>query len=224
MKDKQTPQIIVMGILVAVCVAFVVVKVTGGKGHAKPTSAQTQAQQKTPSTPSKTTGGGSADTDSGRLDSTVVAVQVASSALTARRDPFAPTMDVVGKDIRYVPPPSTSIRTAQVNAQSGSNMPVPPYPVLPFGAGPQNPAQAVSTGSLRDEPVVEEFPSFVLTGVITGRTNVAIIRLGDSRYIVKEGQLINGKYKVVSVSPDGVQLNRDGRKVFLELGGEGNAS
>ncbi|MEN6372068.1 MAG: hypothetical protein ABFD64_08650 [Armatimonadota bacterium] len=214
MKDKQTPQVIVLGILVVICVAFVVVKVTGGKGHSKPAPAGTQTAQKTASTTGKT------DDNS---EEAAPAIQLASLPSAARRDPFAPAMDTVVKNVPYIPPTKHPVKTARINIHP-ANIPVLPMPVLPVGAGPRNTAQAVPASSVGNGPAVEEFPAFVLTGVITGRTNVAIIRLEDSRYIVKEGQLINGKYMVVSVSPDGVRLNHGGRSVFLKLGGEGNAS
>ena len=111
-------------------------------------------------------------------------------------------------------------------AGAGAGARVPPYvptigPIPPIGPGPSN-TQTQAAGP--PKPVEEPFPPFVLTGIITGRTNVAIIRLGEGRYIVREGQLISGTYEVVSVSQEGVLLSRDGRSVFLKLGGQGNAS
>ncbi|MEN6520129.1 MAG: hypothetical protein ABFD46_03125 [Armatimonadota bacterium] len=218
MKDKQTSQVIVFGILVAVCVAFVVMKVASSS---KPVSAKTQTKQKAAAATGKTSNNG--ESTAALDDSSVIDIHVASSSPAARRDPFAPTMDTVGKDIQYIPPIRKLTQMPGMNTHP-INTPVMPLPVLPVGAGPQNAAQAVPTGRVVNAPEAEAFPAFVLTGVITGRTNVAIIRLEDSRYIAKEGQLINGKYKVVSVSSEGVRLDHGGRSVFLKLGGEGNAN
>jgi hypothetical protein len=58
-----------------------------------------------------------------------------------------------------------------------------------------------------------------LTGVIEGDANLAVIRAGDARHIVREGQSINGKYVVKSISRTGVRLARNGKTYFLGLTG-----
>jgi len=225
MKDKQTPQLIVLGILIAVCVAFLVCKMTGGKKVTKAAaSAKAQTQQKAAYDPGMAGDDNTAVAETDSSEPAVVAVQVASSTQMVRRDPFMPAIVATWKNTTYSPPPKPAMQIAQNNSLRFQEE-VSPLPVLPFGSGPQQAvAQAMPVRQTPDEPEEKEFPRFDLTGVITGRTNVAIIRLGENRYIVKEGQLINGIYKVISVSQDGVQLSRDGRSVFLKLGGEGNAS
>lgn len=222
MKDKQTPQLIVLGILVAVCVAFFVCKMTGGNKVSKPTaSAKAQTQQKTASSPGMAGDDNTAAMETDSSEPAVVAVQAASSVPVARRDPFMPAMNTEWKNIPYSPPPKPAMQIAQNNSMRFQEE-FAPLPIMPFGAGPQQ--QTVAQAMPPEKPVEEMFPGFNLTGVITGRTNVAILRLGENRYIVKEGQLINEIYKVISVSQDGVRLSRDGCSVFLKLGGEGNAS
>jgi hypothetical protein len=68
-------------------------------------------------------------------------------------------------------------------------------------------------------------PEFVLTGVICGLENVAIIRVGDrQRHVVKQGQFIYGRYKVLAVTPNGAVLACGNRRIHLRLGGVPNAS
>lgn len=62
-----------------------------------------------------------------------------------------------------------------------------------------------------------------LTGVIEGAQNVAIIRGGDGkRYIVREGQTIDGKCTVSSITRAGVKISRGGTTYTLRLGSSGD--
>jgi len=225
MKDKKhVPEMIILGVLVAGCSFFVVTRLIGHKaGPPSPPAAKAsrspQASQKLPMGQGQQTGPVAA-----APGSTAPGVQVASAA-PGRRDPFAPAMDVSIKApaIRVGP----RVPTLMASRDFGAKLPVVPFPI---GTGasativsPQGPGPGPQPGSA-SPPAQPSTPDFVLTGVITGRTNVAIIRLGEGRFIVKEGQLVNGAYKVVSVSEDGVRLSRDGRSFFLKLGGERNAS
>jgi len=83
----------------------------------------------------------------------------------------------------------------------------------PFGGEPMN----VRPMPL---PVVED-PSkeLTVTGVIEGEANLAVIRAGDKRHIVREGQSIDGKYVVTSISRTGVRIARNGKSYFLALSG-----
>ncbi len=200
MQDKkQKIQIAVLAVLILACLAYGGMVFMGKKSTAPPPQAQTEqsTQPKTSETvpiPNKT----------------VFSAAVAETPAQAQgnpRDPFMPMMQTM-----VTPAPSTSTRRF-------NNTPVPPIGVtIPLGAGGGDGSSANQTS------VAESFPQFQLTGVITGQTNVAIIRLGESRYIVKEGQKIDGQYEVTSVSQEGVLLSRGGRSVFLKLGGDGNAN
>lgn len=209
MKDnKRLHQFIIVGVLLAFCIGYVTMKMTARKPEAAKPAPVAQAAKPADigQGPSQTS---DKPSDSKPAD-TAVAVAAVDNIAVNRRDPFAPTMD-------------TSIKIASALPQrSGSLPPFMPDigPLPPIGAGGQT-----GTGQQQaQKPVEEPFPPFVLTGVITGQTNVAIVRLGEGRYIVKEGQKINGIYEVVTVSQDGVLITRDGRSVFLKLGGNGNAS
>jgi hypothetical protein len=208
MKDrKNLPQMILLGVLVAVCAGFVVTKVTGKKTAPPAQSVQAPAREARQLQPND---GTSSAPETSPPGPTVTAVQAVVPPAPATRDPFSPAMDV-----------STRLAAGPPRGIGGQVPPfIPPIgPIPPIGTGPTS-TQAAGPS----KPVEEPFPPFVLTGIITGRTNVAIIRLGEGRYVVREGQLISGTYEVVSVSQEGVLLSRDGRSVFLKLGGQGNAS
>ena len=131
-----------------------------------------------------------------------------------RRDPFTiQNLEAVGAPQPRKPADLKAARVAQraVKAASGR---VPP--LIPMGSF-ANVSVVPSTQN--------QDPYFVLTGVIRGIENVAIIRVGNSeRHIVKQGQFIGGRYRVLSVSPDGVVLACKDRRIHLKLGGVRNAS
>lgn len=214
MKDKKNlPQMIVLGVLVAVCVGYIGIKFTGKKPAPPPANKKAAAQPESVPVDKPEPA-----PDVNIPEPTLVAMQVEGTQ--ARRDPFAPTMDIWSRS------EITPTQTTKPSVSFPKN-PLPLFPAigkLPVGAGPTRESGGGQENRQPVQPVIEPFPPFVLTGIITGRTNVAIIRLGESRYITKEGQIINGTYKVVTVSQDGVLLNHDGRSVFLKLGGESNAS
>lgn len=67
----------------------------------------------------------------------------------------------------------------------------------------------------------EVLPNFRLVGVIIGDKNMAVIRGdNDARYMVYEGQSIEGKYLVKYVSRSGVYLKYKDRTFELKLGGQ----
>ncbi len=227
MKDKKSqPLIIGVIAIIAVLAGFLVMKMT-----AQPTKKPSEVAKK----PAQTANTGSGPKQpmgtedpacTVELEEQQIQIQAAALPGENRRDPFSPTMDI-------------SIKVDTPSAYTRPHTPIPPVTVSANGYGgsgysgflPGSGVQGSNTGyddssdyRQSANAVEEPFPRFVVTGIITGRTNVAVIRLGEERYIAKEGQTISGSYKVVSVSADGVQLSRDGRSVFLKLGGEGNAS
>lgn len=229
MKDKkQTIQMVVLGGLIAVFVGYFVFTTIAKK------PAPAQAASAKPYKPAAATG---AQNGAGPTDSTAVAQVPAGTAVVevsgpviagevvpamGLRDPFEPNMSAAQDTI----PSESSTKPVQI-AMHRPMTPVIPNisgPLPPMGAGTStyNGAQNGSDG--KPKPEEAPMPQFAVTGVITGRENVGIMRLGESRYIVKEGQKINGIYEVVSVSQEGVLIARDGHSVFVKLGGDGNAS
>ncbi len=126
------------------------------------------------------------------------------------KDPFTPQMapETGCPALANTPPPPVRRMPPLVAQESGM-----PLPVMPsFESAPMNTGPA---------PVVQQLdPSkdYRLTGVIEGDSNVAIIRgPEDSRHIIREGQSLDGKYIVRSISRAGVRLSANGRSFFLTL-------
>lgn len=205
---KQVPQLIVLGVLLIVCIGFVAFQFSGGNAVAP--------------APVKQAGTPDAATNPANTD-----LQEAATALTptgeqyVRRDPFQPVALPV--DPTSVPPPEPNRQVATPNrptpALSGHSVP-------PIGIGPY-PLTNTNSQTLQIRPPVEEEkdPSFVLTGIVRGANNVAIIRVGQSgRYVVRQGQLVEGRYLVLRVTSDSATLTYKGRRIEIRLGGVKNAS
>jgi hypothetical protein len=91
---------------------------------------------------------------------------------------------------------------------------------------PLNPFGKIGGGSIQSvQPVQAEVEEpITLTGVVRGVDNVVIVRVGQNgRHVVKEGQTIDGRYRVVSVSGDGAVLVYRNRRIPVKLGGSKNA-
>jgi len=217
---KQLPQLAILGVLAVTCVGIISFQVMKPSA----TTAPAAQQKNTKSAPaSKTTV---------QHETQIVAVSTFPDLSTpaARRDPFI-QQQLPGAENQ--PESTTSVQTrpkpAQIKVEEQTSSShvvknpsghVPPIvPIGNFNAGSTTPPLAI-------QPVaVDEGPTFVLTGLIRGETNVAIIRMGNSeRHIVKQGQIIDGRYKVISVSDDGAVLAYKNRLIHLKLGGVRNAS
>jgi len=202
---KQIPQLVVLGLLVLICIGYVSFTfmkppATGPAPGAKQ-SAKANAH-----------------------DNSLVQVQAETVLSTAtfpdlgapipRRDPFTvQNLEAVG-----APQPSKPASSKANPAAQRAVRPAPGRvpPLIPMG----------SFANVSVVPSTEnQDPYIVLTGVIHGNEDVAIIRVGNSeRYVVKQGQFIGGRYKVLSVSHDGVVLACKDRRIHLKLGGARNAS
>lgn len=207
---KQVPQLIVLGLLVLLCIGYVSFTV-----FKKP------ATEAAPAATSATTSQAKASV---RVASEPIPVTGTFPDLNApipRRDPFT-VQNLEGTRKEEAAKPAAAVpHPARIAAPK-----VPPLiPVGSFGAGslPRGPESA--SGLSVVPAIVDQDPDFVLTGVIRGAQNVAIIRVGDSeRHVVMQGQTIDGRYKVLDVSEDGVVLGCKDRRIHLKVGGVRNAS
>lgn len=210
---KQIPQLIVLGLLVLLCigyVSFTVFKKPAAKPGSQASSATTDAKA------------------SVRIASEPIPVTGTFPNLNApipRRDPFtAQRLDSESSDGETAKPIVKKPLTAS-HAFKASPEKVPPLiPVGNFNHGSTHGSALVA--QLAVAPVIaEQDPDFILTGVIRGAENVAVIRVGDSeKHVVMQGQTIDGRYKVLSVDEDGVVLGCNNRRIHLKLGGVRNAS
>ena len=199
---KQTKQIVVFGVLLAIFAGYGAFKFMGKKAPPTPQAHKPAALALTHTTePAK-----SVEPDSGSL-----ALGVTPSV--TKKDPFTPSF---GEDNEN---PS---KVAELRPRGRAMGPlVPNIQGLPnIGAIPRTSGFAASSGE-SGLPL----PEFQVTGVIVGDKNVAIVQFGqDGRQVVREGQFIGGRYRVLSINKGGVVLKGDGRTIHLKLGGAKNAS
>lgn len=201
---KQIPQLILLGLLVLACIGYISFTVTkSGRQAPLPTEAQQAVNDATGEDEAQAT------PESARVFAMGVFPSLTSPPET--RDPFVPQI-TPGKD-----EPAAAVRPS----------PQPPKPPVSMASVPPfNPFQAMQPNKVSVEAeVVPPDPQFTLTGVISGEKNIAIIRSEDGgRYIVQQGQIINGRYKVLSVSEDGAVLADKNHRIHVKLGGVKNAS
>ncbi|MHB1000602.1 MAG: hypothetical protein ACYC27_15285 [Armatimonadota bacterium] len=125
------------------------------------------------------------------------------------RDPFAPQMAV----------PSD---TAKPQPSRPGNMFGNMKPLIPSGIGsvPPFPFPNINIAPTQQAVAPELPPNLKLVGVVEGNNKIAVIH-GDNntRHIVKEGQSIDGKYIVKSISRTGVRIESNRKIIVLKLGG-----
>lgn len=214
--DTKKQQIVILCCLMAV-LALVTYRMVGMSTSANTPAPKPQVTTDDSKVPpgdskdeSKTTCavGTSSDPDgSDKTKPVAVAANSESAPPVKPRDPFAPQIapkTTVGSGT------GSSMRSP-LPLMSQSN--VPPLPIIsPLSNEPVR--VNVPGGQTEDS-----MPEFKLTGIIEGVVNVAIIRGPDNaRYIVREGQVIDGRYRVASVSRSGVCIKYNGRSVILRLG------
>lgn len=217
---KRLPQLIVLGVIMIGCVCYVSFQL--GPGNSTP-----PAPKKTPKAQVEVR---EAPVEQASEASELVtkAVFPGLDTTVARRDPFQPVKlpvdptDVLPQD--FVQPKPVSAK-ASVTVRPTAQVPqIKVNPFNPFtslatatsGSGESNPAPAVAE---------EKDPDFALTGIVRGAENVAVIRVGSSgRYVVKQGQYVEGRYQVLSVTQDSATLLYNGRRIHIKLGGVKNAS
>ena len=98
--------------------------------------------------------------------------------------------------------------------------------VPPINLKPLNPFSGQSNASVQrvsqDKPEPDD--EIAVTGVVRGDSNVVIVRIGQTgRHVVREGQTIDGRYHVASVTGDGAVLVYKNRHIPVKLGGVKNA-
>jgi hypothetical protein len=204
--DKaDMPKIIVLGALVAIFIGYGVYSVVGKHASADP-APPVLRDAAAPHPPAAVKP--QAATDVVANETPQPSLQVASEPV--KKDPFVPCIVA---------------EAAQCTPRLRSIMPRGKLPNLP----PYTPSFGIRvrpSGSAPLSPLVSEpDPAFVLTGIVNGATNVAIIRAGETgRHIVTVGQLIDGKYLVKFIGRDRVVLRHGTRSIDLRLGGGTNAS
>lgn len=215
---KQLPQLIVLGILVVICIGYVSFKVvlpskTDKKAAVKLSEEDKKINENVVETFKK-------------LSDMEMPVTTFPNLVVQpnRRDPFKPQLDKILDEVAPRIKTANRVITPPKGLFSSSNIKMPPMDIGNVGLfNPQRSGPTVIRPEVSIQPEPE--PQFSLTGVIEGNQNVAIIRGGDnSRYVVKEGQLIEGRYRVREITQDGATLVNGNRTIYLKLGGAKNAS
>lgn len=199
---KQIPQLTILGLLVIGCMGYVSFTLAKPAETAKPAvESKAAAVAEVTAEP--------------RLAQ--LGIFPALAAPVARRDPFV-VQSLGAAEVTNAPNTQQTVPMAALPKLGFGKIP----PLLPFGNSGVGPG---AVPRLTIVPTVEPDPAFALTGVIRGDHNVAIIRVGASeRHIVAEGQTIDGRYRVLSVTEDGAVLANKDRRIHLRLGGVRNAN
>lgn len=135
-----------------------------------------------------------------------------------RRDPFA-LQPLPGAQLETAeasqPRRVTTTRVKSDFPEASSRLPaIDVKPINPFAANAQSPPS--DTKALNPEPEEE----LIVTGVVRGESNVAIVRIGATgRHVVREGQVIDGRYRVASINTDRVVFIYDNRPIAIKVGG-----
>ena len=222
---KQLPQLIALIVLSVGVFGFFIFRML----------APTPAAAQSPAVAKSTAGTDAVKT---AVVAAVAAVLVPAPAPTAAmRDPFLPgvadqtALDAYQKTLAVAAAAAAPHRLAAYvssgrrfgrQAASLTAMPVPqvaPLPTLDAFSSPSvNTAQPMPVVAPPAAPV-----TWSVTGVLGGDGGVAILRDGESRRIVKQGDLLLGGLRVAHIARGSVTLERDGQKYRLPLGGSKDA-
>jgi|GEM_PF-775547 len=219
---KQTIQLVISGLLVVVFVGYLSFEFLAPKGQAKPPSSTAgNADDRISAKPA-----GTSDEENAEPNQATIRVFPDLASVPSRRDPFMPQKlgesevtesTAIPKRSQFQPKLPTFAKNLFSKIPA---ITVPP--VNPFAQNTRIEAPSRSTAIAQP---TKDNPEFVLTGVVRGEENVAIIRSRENgRYVVKQGQFIDGRYKVLYVTHDGVVLADGHRRIYVKLGGVKNAS
>jgi hypothetical protein len=163
----------------------------------------------------------------------VVAPVLAPPPSAGMRDPFIPgitdpaVLMAYRKTLQAAKPSSPGgARPIPIPAAWNSAISMPHVTPLPaayptFGGN--------SHGSLAAAPIAPvdydlQAPSWTLTGIVeSGGGEIAIMRNGDSRRMVRRGEMVDGQFRVVDVEANRVVLASGKARFNLPLGGEKKA-
>ncbi|MDI6828225.1 MAG: hypothetical protein QME62_07070 [Armatimonadota bacterium] len=210
-EEGQKKQLVILCCLIALVIGFGVYRVIGVGTQAAPPKVVQTTEVKEQAAEPEPKEAKVADAE----NSYVLAQFQAGEA----RDPFAPQALPKSKqqDLEESKKPQISANLPPL--LGGSKPPIqvmPPLLINDNACGGMANAQTNEKSEQAEDPSQE----LKLTGVIEGSINVAIIRgPNNARYIVREGQIIEGKFNVVSISRAGVKIAYNGKTFFLRLGG-----
>jgi hypothetical protein len=197
--DKQKPKLIILCALIVFLIAYGAYKIMGTKTQAAPIVEKPAVTETAP-------------VDDGTNPSGIMlSGQTLAAALSTQkvRDPFAP--QVAPKQVRDNSAPVSRVNmTPMVNRVSK----------LPFMVPFPGPGEA-SVSTVTAAPVNNPAAELKVVGVIDGEKKLAIIRGSQNeRYFVHEGDSVDGKYRIETISRMGVRVRSGDSVFFLRLGGQ----
>ncbi len=213
---KQIPQVVVLAVLALGLFGYFAKTLffTGSVSAKGPAPA-----------PAAAASDGSAKTAPGTLAPGVTVAAAPPMPAAVLRDPFAPA--VASSPVGFAMRPAMSVRAvasaaapgprlASLRALPPAGVSIPAAPPLPFPTVVA-PSAGRNTASLPPLPVA---PAWTVTGVLqSGSEHIAILRSGETRRFVKQGDLIDDQFQVAQVTRSFVVL-RAGKSAFtLPLGG-----
>lgn len=213
LETRRALGLAVLGVMVVACVAYVSFSVMGPKRNI-PAKAQT-SNSRTSDTGDRTTADESVQAD-------LNTAGLAQESALERRDPFVP-VPLPGAQTEN----TTTQQIPQPRPAKNSYTPAKSIGRLPTVSR----IQPIQLPDVFNQPKVQAQPQesnpeeeITVTGVVKGDNNVAIVRLGETgRYIVREGQVIDGRYRVASVNSERVTFIYNNRAISIKVGGKKDA-
>ncbi len=220
-EKKQTVQLAVLGVLVVGCVGYLSFSLIAPKQPAKHTDHKAAKAAKADDSEARSANDTSEPEAAVSPASQGWELYPDLASVPARRDPFIRQNLGSAEMAASVsqPPKSVPKLLPKINNSMARVPSIELKPINPFDK---------ETPVVSAQPVTQEKPEpdeqITVTGVIRGESNVAIVRIGNSgRHVVREGQTIDGRYHVVSVTGDGAVLVYKNRHIPVKLGGVKNA-
>jgi hypothetical protein len=201
LEPEQRNQFILLSVLVLLVLGFGAYRMLGARTSAgSPAGTVSGADKSVKTTVAENSNPESQQTDAQAAVTIVSALPV--------RDPFEPQVLPVQEKSTTQTKSRPMARFPLIAREPGMSLPIMPS----FDSQPMN------VGPMPMPEVEDPSKDLKVTGVIEGDTNLAVIRSGDTRHIVREGQSINGKYVIKAITRNGVRVTRNGRSYLLVIG------
>lgn len=225
---NQVPQVVVLGLLCAAIFGYFIFKMvvpTPAAAGVRTAPAATVAKAATPAsgntgqallgqaTPGQAIAAPSSVASAAQGAATLPLVAPPPSP--GMHDPFAPEITSQASTPQQAP----AVRTASMKTGGDSAFHAPSVQPLP-PMGVQEVPSGVPGGSPSAAPAPPAAPSWTVTGVVaSGAEHMAILRSGDARRFVRQGDVVDGDFRVASVNSNSVVLQHGQNRFTLMLGG-----
>ncbi len=114
--------------------------------------------------------------------------------------------------------PSADMSDPARSASQAAKKPAPARKSRPSYSLPPLPPPDWDTVKSAQEPLGPPPGVLWLSGVIQGEPKVAVLRRGENRYLVREGDTIEDRYTVQQIGSNSITLKRGSRKLTLRVG------